>query len=155
MGLQSHRNTLTLTQNRLLASLANANYERLRSRLEPVCLEFKRPLYEANKPIDFVYFIETGVASLVNTMRNGDAAEVGTIGNEGIVGLPIVFGDKQAPASVYMQVRRQVSSRTNCYRARRFERPCSIMPKPFSIRSLKRLPALIFILWRNDVAVGF
>jgi CRP-like cAMP-binding protein len=104
MGLQSHRNTLTLTQNRLLASLANADYERLRSRLEPVCLEFKRSLYEANKPIDFVYFIETGVASLVNTMRNGDAAEVGTIGNEGIVGLPIVFGDKQAPASVYMQV---------------------------------------------------
>jgi CRP-like cAMP-binding protein len=37
-------------------------------------------------------------------MMNGDAAEVGTIGNEGFVGLPVLFGDTQAPASVYMQV---------------------------------------------------
>jgi CRP-like cAMP-binding protein len=103
-SLMIPHNAPNAPQNRLLALLSNTDYERLRSHLEPVCLEFKRSLYEANKPIDFVYFIETGVASLVNTMRNGDAAEVGTIGNEGIVGLPIVFGDKQAPASVYMQV---------------------------------------------------
>jgi CRP-like cAMP-binding protein len=37
-------------------------------------------------------------------MINGDAAEVGTIGNEGFVGIPVLFGDKQAPTSVYMQV---------------------------------------------------
>ena len=58
----------------------------------------------ANKPIGFVYFIETGVGSLVNTMANGQAAEVGTIGNEGLVGLPLVFGDDRAPTSVYVQV---------------------------------------------------
>lgn len=51
-----------------------------------------------------MYFIETGVGSLVNTMSNGQAAEVGTIGNEGVVGLPIVLGDSQAPTSVYIQV---------------------------------------------------
>jgi CRP-like cAMP-binding protein len=38
----------------------------------------------------------------VNTMANGEAAEVGTIGNEGIVGLPLVLGDE--PTSVYVQV---------------------------------------------------
>jgi CRP-like cAMP-binding protein len=37
-------------------------------------------------------------------MANGQAAEVGTIGNEGIVGLPIVLGDDQAPTAVYVQV---------------------------------------------------
>jgi len=37
-------------------------------------------------------------------MSNGQAAEVGTIGNEGVVGLPIVLGDAQAPTSVYVQV---------------------------------------------------
>jgi CRP-like cAMP-binding protein len=37
-------------------------------------------------------------------MTNGDASEVGTIGNEGMVGLPIVLGDTEAPTSVYMQV---------------------------------------------------
>jgi CRP-like cAMP-binding protein len=52
----------------------------------------------------FVYFIESGVGSLVNTMANGDAAEVGTIGNEGMVGLPLVLGDDRAPTSVYVQV---------------------------------------------------
>ena len=52
----------------------------------------------------WAYFIETGVGSLVNTMANGQAAEVGTIGNEGLVGLPLVFGDDRAPTSVYVQV---------------------------------------------------
>ncbi len=91
-------------RNRLLASLPRPDYDRLRPHLVPAKLPYKCTLYEANAPIEFVYFIETGVGSLVNTMKNGDAAEVGTIGNEGIVGLPIVLGDKQAPTSVYMQV---------------------------------------------------
>jgi CRP-like cAMP-binding protein len=67
-------------------------------------LLYRQSLYRANKPIGFVYFIETGVGSLVNTMANGEAAEVGTIGNEGVVGLPLVLGDDRAPTSVYMQV---------------------------------------------------
>jgi CRP-like cAMP-binding protein len=37
-------------------------------------------------------------------MANGEAAEVGTIGNEGLVGLPLVFGDDRVPTSVYVQV---------------------------------------------------
>jgi CRP-like cAMP-binding protein len=37
-------------------------------------------------------------------MANGAAAEVGTIGNEGVVGLPPLFGDDRAPTSVYVQV---------------------------------------------------
>jgi CRP-like cAMP-binding protein len=91
-------------QNRLLASLAPASYARLRPHLDAVVLRYKQSLYEADEAIRFVYFLETGVASLVNVMRNGDAAEVGTIGNEGFVGLPVMFGDKLAPSSVYMQV---------------------------------------------------
>jgi len=91
-------------RNRLLASLAPAAYAQLSPHLEVTTLSYKQSLYEAQKPIDYVYFLETGVASLVNTMRNGDAAEVGTIGNEGFVGLPVMFGDRLAPTSVYIQV---------------------------------------------------
>jgi CRP-like cAMP-binding protein len=91
-------------KNRLLTSLPLNEYERLRPHLIPVALKYKCMLYRADQPIEFVYFIETGVGSLVNTMKDGSAAEVGTIGNEGIVGLPIVLGDKQAPTSVYIQV---------------------------------------------------
>ena len=68
------------------------------------CLGYRKSLYEANTQIGFVWFIETGVGSLVNVMENGDAAEVGTIGNEGIVGLPLLLGDNRAPTSVYVQV---------------------------------------------------
>src|SRR5512135_2315009 len=90
--------------NRLLGLLAPKDYQRLRPHLQPIPLEYRQSLYRANKPIGFVYFIETGVGSLVNTMRNGEAAEVGTIGNEGVVGLPVVLGDDRAPTSVYVQV---------------------------------------------------
>jgi CRP-like cAMP-binding protein len=67
-------------------------------------LTYRQSLYRARKPIGHVYFIETGVGSLVNTMDNGQAAEVGTIGNEGMVGLPLVFEDDKTPTSVYVQV---------------------------------------------------
>jgi CRP-like cAMP-binding protein len=97
-------NSANQHQNRLLALLPQQDYERLQPHFEPLDLLYKRSLYQANKPIEYVYFIETGVGSLVNKMKNGDASEVGTIGNEGLVGLPVIFGDKRAPTSVYMQV---------------------------------------------------
>src|SRR5580658_4518490 len=90
--------------NRLLGLLPSADYARLRPHLHRIPLGYRQSLYRANKSIEFVYFIETGVGSLVNTMANGQAAEVGTIGNEGMVGLPIVFGDDRTPTSVYVQV---------------------------------------------------
>ncbi len=90
--------------NRLLGLLPPKDYERLRPHLEPIPLAYRKSLYHAHKSIGSVYFIETGVGSLVNTMANGQAAEVGTIGNEGIVGLPLLFGDDRTPMSVYVQV---------------------------------------------------
>jgi CRP-like cAMP-binding protein len=90
--------------NRLLGLLPPKDYARLRPHLRRIPLEYRQSLYRAYQPIGFVYFIETGVGSLVNTMTNGQASEVGTIGNEGLVGLPLVFGDDRAPTSVYIQV---------------------------------------------------
>jgi len=98
------RKALEPHANRLLGLLPARDYERLGPHLRRIPLEYKQSLYRANKPIGFVYFIERGVGSLVNTMRNGQAAEVGTIGNEGMVGLPLVLGDDRAPTSVYVQV---------------------------------------------------
>src|SRR5579864_7515615 len=90
--------------NRLLTLLRGEDRERLRRHLEPVVLEYRRPLYNASEPIEFVHFIQSGVGSLVLTMANGQAAEVGTIGNEGFVGLPVLLGDDRGPTSVYVQV---------------------------------------------------
>lgn len=90
--------------NRLLARLTPQDWERFRSHLEPVTLTYRLPIYGAHEPIPFVHFIETGVASAVNTMVNGQTAEVGTIGNEGFIGLPVLLGDDEGPTAVYVQV---------------------------------------------------
>ena len=63
--------------NRLLSLLSPRDYAQLRPKLHRIPLEYRQSLYRANRTIDFVYFIETGVGSLVNTMANGEAAEVG------------------------------------------------------------------------------
>lgn len=90
--------------NRLLGLLSPRDYQRLRPHLRRVPLAYRQSLYRVRQRLGFVYFIESGVGSLVNTMANGQAAEVGTIGNEGMVGLPLLLGDDRAPTSVYVQV---------------------------------------------------
>ena len=90
--------------NRLLSLLSDDDYERLRPHLSHVVFDYKKSLYEASRPIDHVYFPIDGVASLVLTTAEGASAEVGTIGNEGLVGLPVCLGDRDAPSSVYVQV---------------------------------------------------
>lgn len=92
------------SRNRLLAQFAQSDYERLRPHLKTVALHEQAVLCAPQQAIDLVYFIESGVASLVVTMQNGKTAEVGTIGNEGVVGLPVVFGEGAATIGVYMLV---------------------------------------------------
>lgn len=102
--MAARRPTAEVPTNRLLALLSAKDYERLRPHLHRIPLKYRQSLYRAKKPLTSVYFIESGVGSLVNTLSHGRAAEVGTIGNEGIVGLPLLLEDDRAPTSVYVQV---------------------------------------------------
>ena len=77
-------------QNRLLATLAafaHADAAWLSPQLESVTLELGQVLAAATEPFDHVYFPETAVVSIINHMSDGGAVEVGTIGNEGMVGI--------------------------------------------------------------------
>jgi CRP-like cAMP-binding protein len=56
----------------------------------PVDLEIKTVLFEPGQPIEGVYFPLDGVISLVTALEGGDIVEVATVGNEGIVGVPLV-----------------------------------------------------------------
>lgn len=91
-------------RNRLLEMMPSADLAQLRPHLQEVTFEYRMPLYEADRAIKEVFFPVMGVASLVKTMADGFAAEVGTVGNEGVVGVPILLGDAIAPTSVYVQV---------------------------------------------------
>ena len=79
-------------RNRLLAALPPEDLACLRPRLEAVELPLRRVLHAAGEPIDAVFFPETGYASMLATLEDGDAAEVGLIGCEGMVGLPVLLG---------------------------------------------------------------
>jgi CRP-like cAMP-binding protein len=79
-------------QNRLLASLQPDSLARLRPHLEAVELPLRAVLHAAGKPISTIYFPETSYVSMLAFMEDGDAAEVGLVGREGMVGLPVLLG---------------------------------------------------------------
>lgn len=90
-------------ENRLLAMLPRAELKRLHARLEPVSLGLRTTLYEPEKPISHVFFPLSGVMSLVIETKNG-AVEVGTVGNEGMVGVPLFLGSKRTTVRAFAQV---------------------------------------------------
>ena len=92
------------SQNRLLSALPEEELERLRPHLEVVRTEQRETVYEAGTPIEHVYFPTTGVFSLVTQMRDGSVIEVGTVGNEGMLGLPLFLGGASVPLSTFCQV---------------------------------------------------
>lgn len=81
-----------LIQNRLLSALPSSEYDRLLPYLEPVSLANKRIIYAPNEPIKYVYFPNSGVVSLVNLTEDGGTVEAATVGNEGMVGIPVLLG---------------------------------------------------------------
>lgn len=93
-----------LIKNRLLAALPPEEYERLLPNLENVLVSFKQILYQVNEPIEYLYFPNNALVSLITIMENGDAVEVGTVGNEGIVGLPVFLGAERIPGQAFAQI---------------------------------------------------
>jgi CRP-like cAMP-binding protein len=90
--------------NRLLAALPPEEWEILRPDLEDVSLTFKQGLYEPEVPAEYIYFPYSGVVSLLTEFENGSAVEVGTVGPEGIVGLPIFLEDEAMASRAFVQV---------------------------------------------------
>lgn len=90
--------------NRLLAALPGDERERLLPELEIVEARVRDMLYEAEQPIRHVWFPLSGVVSIVATMQGGGTVEVGTVGNEGMAGLPVFLGAETAPMTTFAQV---------------------------------------------------
>lgn len=79
-------------KNRLLAALPRQEYRRLARYLEPVSLAFGEVLYEPGARIRHAYFPYGGVISLLTVVGACKAAEVGVVGNEGVVGGSAALG---------------------------------------------------------------
>jgi DNA-binding transcriptional regulator YhcF (GntR family) len=82
--------------NRLLDTLPAAQRQRLMAALSHVRLEPRTVLFEAGQHIDVVDFPCTCVVSLITPFHDGSTVEVASVGNEGIVGVPVVLGGSLA-----------------------------------------------------------
>jgi CRP-like cAMP-binding protein len=84
--------------------LDQGEFARLRPQFQEVSLSFKQPVHEQGTNIQYAWFPESGVISLVKQLDDGNAVETSTVGNEGMVGLPALFGCPRAPLRAFCQV---------------------------------------------------
>jgi CRP-like cAMP-binding protein len=93
----------TRPRNALLAQLPEEEYDALAKFLSPVELPLGMQLSEPNRPVDYVYFLNSGLISTDALTVKGESVEVGVIGREGFSGLPALLGQPQMSHSVLIQ----------------------------------------------------
>jgi len=89
--------------NSLLAALPRKSYLRLLPGLVPVDLAFGKVLYEPGKPIRDVYFPSQSLVSLLTLVEGHLALEVGLVGRDGMVGIPLALGIDASPVRALVQ----------------------------------------------------
>lgn len=90
-------------RNRLLAKLPVAEYERLSPHLESVRFDLGDIIYQSGGHIDYIYFLTDCIVSLLYTMENGMSAEIGIVGNEGVIGIALFMGGDTMPNRAVVQ----------------------------------------------------
>src|ERR1700685_4514027 len=88
----------------ILLSISNSDYALLRPHLEYVSLPNHLVLHEAGGKLDFAYFPNWGLISLVVVMKDGKTVEAGIVGNEGFTGTPAAVGMSRSPLQVVVQI---------------------------------------------------
>jgi len=78
--------------NHILAAMPKAAYQRMLAAMEPVQLGYGQVLYEPTGRIDYVYFPIDALVSLLTAVDEQRTLEVGMVGNEGMVGMPMALG---------------------------------------------------------------
>ena len=92
------------SKNRLLAKLSPANRERILSSCQARELPIRLALFGNEETPRHVYFLNSGVASLVFTSERGTTVELATLGSEGLVGWLFLLGGLLSPMDCMMQV---------------------------------------------------
>lgn len=90
--------------NRLLAALPTEVYQSLVPDLQPVELPQRKILYHAGEEYDYAYFPSHAIVSTVAIMEDGSITEIGVIGNEGMIGVPIILNTGYTNSTAIVQV---------------------------------------------------
>jgi CRP-like cAMP-binding protein len=79
-------------KNYLLAALPKDEFQQLLPLLEPVSFKLGEVLYESGEKLEYVYFPTTSIISMLYIMENGTTAEIGVVGNDGVLGVSLFMG---------------------------------------------------------------
>lgn len=90
--------------NTILLSIADEEFAALRQDLIYMDLPQHLVLQEPRHKLEFIYFLNSGMASRVFRTKDGDSVEVGVVGNEGFVPISAVAGLRSSPHQVVMQI---------------------------------------------------
>jgi CRP-like cAMP-binding protein len=90
--------------NRLLAAIPAESLDALRPHMEELTLELHTPLIVPNEPIPYTYFPLSCLASLVTVLEDGSTVEAGSVGHEGMVGIPILLNAATTPMQTVVQI---------------------------------------------------
>jgi CRP-like cAMP-binding protein len=96
--------SLSLSNNRLLGAIAPEDRRLLAPGLERIKLSLRQSLETAHQPIEFVYFLEAGLGSVVASKEGGSTVEVGLFGRDGMTGTSLVQGDTESPFDCFVQM---------------------------------------------------
>jgi CRP-like cAMP-binding protein len=91
-------------KNQLLAALPQKELKRILPNLEPVALQTKEVLFEAFQPIQYVYFPESGLITKFIATEDGDGAEIGMTGKEGMAGICCYLRSDTSPFKAVVQI---------------------------------------------------
>jgi CRP-like cAMP-binding protein len=89
--------------NRILAALPCEDFARLAPHLTTLRLQKDEVVYIAGDKIHYVYFPISGLMSLLSNNETGSTVEVAMVGNEGIIGLPVILKNSMIPYEVAVQ----------------------------------------------------
>jgi CRP-like cAMP-binding protein len=97
-------NASKVAENLLLGALPPAELEHVLPHLEPVTFSLGKVVYEPGERIAYCYFPTNSVVSLMFTMRDGTTAEMGMVGNEGVLGVAVFLGGESTCNSAVVAV---------------------------------------------------
>ena len=93
----------TTERNRLLLAMPQEAVETLLPNLEPCTLELRQVIAGVGEPIRHAYFLSEGVVSILAHAGPGDSVEVGSVGDDGFFGLPLLYGVDREPFEAVVQ----------------------------------------------------
>jgi CRP-like cAMP-binding protein len=90
-------------ENQLLAALPDSALQILLPDLEPIAMPLGQVMYESGSTMTHAYFPTTAIVSLLYVMESGASAEIGVVGNEGLVGISLFMGGGSTPSRAVVQ----------------------------------------------------